>query len=436
MWFSDADATAVGRCLAQVADEDSDLADLFLEWRRESELRSDAGGPGIVERTDQGFGVRLVRDGRTYLSGRDGFDAGALESALRDVARVVPVSAYSVPELKPPQAPDAARVDELRSFPSRVRQAVKKRHVAFGFELRVARHSRCVQLVGRRLVPAAQSEAFFSLACSTPWGRFGTLTAELDEACVGSLAQALVERFRSRSAPPPQTRAVPMVLAPAATAVLLHEAVAHALETDTLVLSGRPEAALGVLLGSSLLDVLDSPGDLPAGLRRESDDEGLPVLRRWLLREGRVSQLLADRFHAGSSPHLLPGAARRASRHLPPVPRSTHLELVPGEASMADLLAGEEGVYFPEVSRGRLNPLTGELVVEFPYGRRFRSGRLGERLGGCALRTKASSVLSAVTAVGGESVFAGAGWCAKAGQRLPVWATCPHLRLEGLELAG
>ena len=30
------------------------------------------------------------------------------------------------------------------------------------------------------------------------------------------------------------------------------------------------------------------------------------------------------------------------------------------------------------------------------------------------------------------SVAAGAGWCAKGGQKLPVWATAPALRLEAV----
>ncbi len=434
MWFSEADASAVGRCLAQVAGETTEIADLFLERRRDLELRSEEAGPGVVERRDEGLAIRLVRRGHTYLAARDGFEASSLKSALREVARVVPASSYLVPELVPGRAPEEPDRTGLRDFPSEVRRAVRKRHAAFAFQLRVARHGRQVQLVGRRLVPEAQTEAFFSLAGTTPWGRFGTLVPELDDRCVEAVAGSLVDRFQARAAAPAKRFSGPIVLAPAAAAVLLHEAVAHALETDTLVLSGRPEAALGVSLGSDLLDVLDSPADMPSVLRRETDDEGLPVLRRWLLQKGRVSQPLADRFHADRSPHLLPGAARRASRHLPPVPRSTHLELVPGAHDAGQLLAGARGIYFSEISRGNLDPLSGDLLVEFPYGRRFRSGQLGDWVGKCTLRGKVSAVLSAVEAVGDETEFAGAGWCAKAGHRLPVWATCPHIRLAGMEI--
>ena len=442
MWFSEADASALGRCLAQVADAGSDVVDLFLECKREWELRSEEPGPGFVERFDDGFAVRLVRAGLTYLAARDGFEKGALEAALRDVARVSPAMPYRAPDLRPPPSAVDPAVDgqavqrQLAEFLVRVRRIVRERHASFEFRMRVARHQRSIQLVGRRLVPGAESETFFSLAVSTPWGRFGSLIPSLDDGAATDLAERLVDRFHVRARRPLSAFAGPLVLAPAATAVLLHEAVAHALETDTLILSGRPEAAIGVSLGSALLDVIDSPGDLPVGLSRVTDDEGLPVLRRWLLQQGRVSQPLADRFCAGLSSRLLPGAARRASRHLPPVPRSTHLGLVAGSSSRADLLAGGAGIYLAEISRGRLDPLSGELEVEFPYGRRFRSGQLGDWVGGCVLRGKAAEILSAVEAVGSETEFAGAGWCAKAGQRLPVWATCSAIRLGGLEVAG
>jgi hypothetical protein len=50
------------------------------------------------------------------------------------------------------------------------------------------------------------------------------------------------------------------------------------------------------------------------------------------------------------------------------------------------------------------------------------------------LRGQVADLLTRVTAVGNEARPAGAGWCAKGGQKLPVWATAPALRLEGVDL--
>ncbi len=197
-----------------------------------------------------------------------------------------------------------------------------------------------MQVVGPRLVAGAESETFYSCTVESSWGRYGVLLPRLDAAAVEETAAAVVALFRARQAAPPAPFQGPAVLGPAAVAVLLHEAVAHALEADTLAQGGNPEAAVGVSMAAACLDVLDDPGAAPEGVRRSTDDEGAPVVRRWLLRGGVVEQPLADALWARTSPVLLPGAGRRGTRHLPPGPRSSHLEILPGEATEADLLAG------------------------------------------------------------------------------------------------
>ncbi|HSG39822.1 MAG TPA: metallopeptidase TldD-related protein, partial [Thermoanaerobaculia bacterium] len=150
---------------------------------------------------------------------------------------------------------------------------------------------------------------------------------------------------------------------------------------------------------------------------------------------GVVEQPLADALWARTSPVLLPGAGRRGTRHLPPGPRSTHLEILPGEATEADLLSGsEEGLYLAEASRGALDPLSGEFALHLPYAKRFRRGGLAETVGPCVLRGRVADLLTRAVEVGSEVRPAGAGWCAKGGQKLPVWATAPAIRLEGVDV--
>ena len=72
-----------------------------------------------------------------------------------------------------------------------------------------------------------------------------------------------------------------------ACAVLLHELVAHALETDTLALGGRAEAALGAKLGGDLLNVIDDPSGAPEGVQRTTDDEGTMVVRKVVVEKWR-----------------------------------------------------------------------------------------------------------------------------------------------------
>jgi predicted Zn-dependent protease len=434
MPWSKLDAAAVARALSQIAEQPDDVVDAFFERREEVELPPEEDGPGPRLWREEGFAVRLLRERRTWLASRDGIGEAAFAEALRQVARALPSVTYPEPALA--VAPmGAAEMHEMRDFPAAVARAVRAHHVGFPVRLTVRRHRRWVLVVGPRLAGEPQSESCYSCAFESEWGSAGALLPRLDAAAAEQVAAAVVALFRARhAAAPPPLRGV-VVLAPAAVAVLLHEAVAHALEADVLARGGRPAAAVGVALAAPCLSVLDDPGAAPPEVRRSSDDEGMPVCRRWLLRRGMVEQPLADIVWSRLAPELVPGAGRRGSRHLPPGPRSSHLELLAGDGEESDLLAqATGGLYLPAVSRGALDPLSGELTLRLPHARRIRQGALAEPVGACALRGQVADLLARATAVGAHAVPAGAGWCAKGGQKLPVWATAPPLRLEGVEV--
>jgi len=437
MPFSKLDTAAVARTLSQIAEQSTDVVDAFFERREEVELAPEGEAGALRVWREEGFAVRLVREGLTWMASRDAIEARPFAEALRQVARAISAASYPEPTLEV-APPEPVVAPELLDFPAALSRAVRAHHVGFPLRVAVRRHRRWIQVVGPRLVPGPESEAFYSCAVESSWGRYGALLPRLSTGAGGAVeevALAVVALFRARQAPSPLPFRGPAVLAPAAVAVLLHEAVAHALEADTLFQGGNPESAVGVAMAAPCLDVLDDPAAAPEAVRRTTDDEGAAVVRRWLLRGGVVEQPLADALWARTSPVLLPGAGRRGTRHLPPGPRSTHLEILPGGASESDLLAGTlEGLYLPEASRGALDPLSGEFALYLPYARRFRRGALAETVGPCVLRGRVADLLTRVVAVGTEAKPAGAGWCAKGGQKLPVWATAPALRLEDVEV--
>lgn len=437
--FAALDRAAVARALSQIADRDGDLADVWFERLEVVELPPEngpSGGGGVRVRREDGMAVRLLRGGDGWGSARDEVTTDAFSDALRQTARVLPTAPYALPDLAAPPWPGPPAAPELLAFPSAVHRAVRSRRAAFPLALTVRRHRRWLQVVGLgKLVPEPQAESFYSLQAELPWGRWGTLLPRLGETAAAEVADALVEAFRARGAPPPEPAAGVVVLGPAAAAVLLHEAVAHALECDLLALGGDAEAAVGVELGAPCLDVLDDPSTAPGPVRRSSDDEGFEVRRRWLLRRGVVAEPLADARWAARSELLTPGAARRAGRHDPPSPRSTHLELAPGGLGDDDLLADAEGgLWLPRAAGGRLDPLSGGFHLDLPHGQRIRGGTAGEPVGPCRLVGRVAEVLGAAVGAGTEARPAGAGWCAKGGRKLPVWATAPALRLEGVEV--
>lgn len=433
--FADLDRAAVARAVSQLAQRPGDFVDAYFERLEEVELPADGEAPGMRVRREEGFAIRLVREGRTWLASRDDLRPRSFAQALRQVARVLPAAAYPEPRLELPPWAETPVETALLDFPTRLQRAIRQRHVAFPLRLTLRRHRRDLQVVGLGPVPDPERESFYSLTADLAWTRWGTLLTDLGPATVERVAEALVTLFRARHAAPPTPFEGTLVLESAAAAVLLHEAVAHALEADVLAQGGDPDAAVGVTMGPKTLSVLDDPAGAPNGVRRGTDDEGVPVTRRWLLRDGVVAQPLADSLWAGSSETLAPGAARRAHRHAVPGPRSTHLELSSGDVPKEELTTDAEGgLYAGEARRGRLDPRSGAFELELPCARRIRGGAPADPVGPCRIEGTVADLLARITAVGSESRPGGAGWCAKGGSKLAVWATAPALRIEGVRI--
>ena len=433
--FAQLDRPALARTLAQLVERPEDIVDAFLERVEVVEVPGDGGPPGQRRWREEGLAVRLCRGEGSWLASRDRIDGAGLAEAVRQVARVHPRAATPQVRLVLEPWPAPERVAELEAFPRLVDRSLRERRVAFPYRLSVRRHRRDVQVLLPHLIPAPERETFYAFEVDLPWGRLGGLLETLGEEAAQGLAGRLAERFRAREAPPPPAAAVPVLLGPGAAAILLHEAVAHALEVDTLARRGAPEAARGARLSAAPLDVLDDPAGAPAPFRRRGDDEGTSARPRWLLRAGVVDHLLADRRWAARWPGLEAGAGRRGSRHQAPGPRSSFLRLLPGESSVEELLAAAEGgLYFPEAERGALHPESGTFTLAFGCGRRIGGGAPREPVGACRLRGSVAELLGAVGGVGSRAVVAGAGWCAKGGQKLPVFASAPELLLSRAEV--
>lgn len=427
------DLSSIARRLSQLVEHDTDLADAFFERLEVVEVPSDAASAGVSVRREEGFAVRLSRPGRSWIASADSLRGEEFHAAMRQVGRSRPAAAYPPAELEVEPWPQLEVDRDLGRFAAALNRALRRRLVAFPLDVAVRRHRRWLQVVGTQLSPEPQSESFYSVEVSTGWGRRGRLETALGEEVIESVADDLLAHFEARRAAPPPAGRSALVLSPRAAAILLHEAVAHALEADTLALGGRIEAALGLRLASSELSVLDDPASAPTPVRRTSDDEGQPVMRRWLLRDGAVEQPLADVTWARRSDRLSAGAGRRGLRSDPPVPRSTHLVVPPGEVDDRELAEGG-GLWVPWIGRGSLDPTTGICRLVVPFGRRLEGDQPGEVVGPFRVEGRVADLLGAVEAVGAEAVASGAGWCAKGGHRVAVWATAPALRLAAAEV--
>ncbi|MEE2775466.1 MAG: metallopeptidase TldD-related protein [Acidobacteriota bacterium] len=429
----DTDLGSICRCLDLVSADPEAIVDCYFERSEESGLVAGAIANVEVHR-EEGFAVRLVAGDGAFIASRDRIDGDTFLEALRRTARRMATGMVPTPRLRPSPWPRAEPDEAMPVFGAAVARELRRRRLAFPHRLVVRHHRRWLQVVGRELVGDVESEAYFSVRTESEAGRWGALLPDLGAEAASRVARALGAGFRARDADSPEPGRCDLVLGAPAAAVLLHEA-AHALEIDTLAVTGNPDSAVGFRFGSECLDLLDDPAAAPETVKRRTDDEGVPVLRRWLLRGGLICQPLADRRWAAESPSVSPGAARRQSRHWAPGPRSHHLELVAGTVSGRELVAGvRHGLFAAEATRGWLDPSTGAFELSFAHGRKILGGELTERVGPFALRGKVGLVLGSVAAVADRTVVSGAGWCAKGGQKLPVWGTSAAMLLEGVDI--
>lgn len=218
----------MARALAAVAAEAGDLAEVYFERRVDAEWPPSEAACGLRLRREEGLAVRLVRGDRGWLAGGAAIGGAELTSALRQVARAP--SRRRCPSRSSPSGRHRRSPWRPCGFEGELERAIRRHHVAFPFRLTTRWHRRDLQVVGPRWVPESEREVFYSLDVELPWGRFSALATALQAGEAERVARALVARFRARDAAPPPDGRYPLLLAPGATAVMLHEAVGHALK--------------------------------------------------------------------------------------------------------------------------------------------------------------------------------------------------------------
>ncbi len=268
MPFLEADIGALARCLAQVSDDPAALVEGFFERTEQTALAPRGETAAHRVWREEGFSIRLASRDETWMVSRDGIDGTEFLEALRKTARRMAQGLRPPPRLRAAPAPELPTLDAARAFRAEVEGQLRRRHLAFPLRLEVRRHRRWIQIVGRELVAEPESEDFWSLRAALDGVSWGSLLPALDADAAAGVAASLAALFRSRDAPAPEARRGELLLGASAAAVLLHEAVAHALEVDTLALTGDPAAAVGHRVGSEALDLLDDPSGGPTGLRR------------------------------------------------------------------------------------------------------------------------------------------------------------------------
>ncbi len=230
-----------------------------------------------------------------------------------------------------------------------------------------------------------------------------------------------------------------VVVGPASSGVLLHEAVGHGLEADfirkkTSLFSGR----LGERVASELCTVVDD-GTLP-GMRGSLnvDDEGQPTGRTVLVERGVLTGYMSDKLNSGLMGIEATGNGRRQSFRHPPLPRMTNTFLAGGNDDPAEILSQvKSGLYCRAFGGGQVDIANGNFVFEVREGYLIEDGKITAPVKGATLVGNGPEVLGKIVRVGHDEALApGVYTCGKEGQSVPVGVGLPTVRIDGITVGG
>mgnify|MGYP005834245883 CR=1 FL=1 len=237
-----------------------------------------------------------------------------------------------------------------------------------------------------------------------------------------------------------------VVLGPEVTGIVAHESAGHPGEADRML--GREAAQagetylspldIGKVVGSPQVNVVDDP-TLPRSFGfYHFDEEGVRARRRYLIREGRIDELLHNRETGSQFGVSSNGASRAVAYNREPIVRMANTFVEPRDHSVEEMIEGvRHGVYLKNFMEWNIDDRRYNQRYVGLEAYRIEDGRIGQRLKNPVLEITTPALWSAVDAVGKDLQFSSA-HCGKGDpmQAIPVWTGGPHLRLRNVRVGG
>jgi TldD protein len=225
---------------------------------------------------------------------------------------------------------------------------------------------------------------------------------------------------------------------PALAGVFVHEAFGHLSEADFQF--ENPDMhkmmSLGRRFGRDFLSIADSGlEDTTAPGTHRYDDEGVPMRRTQLVKDGRLVGRLHSRETAAKLKEDPTGSARAQDFRHAPLVRMRNTFIEPGKAKLEDMLSDvKTGIYACKSSGGQT--CLGDFSFSSAYAYMIRDGKVQEMVRDVILAGNIFETLANVTAVGDDFKWENAGRCGKSGQSMPVGMGSPHIRIENVVVGG
>ncbi len=228
-----------------------------------------------------------------------------------------------------------------------------------------------------------------------------------------------------------------VIMDPVFNGVMVHEAFGHACEADnwpahTTVLEDK----VGESLGPDHLDLSDDP-TMPGERGSFAYDwEGTKTKKRYLVKNGVLTELmhsLETATRLGMEPN---GSARAQSFMHPPIPRMSNTFMEPGDWEVDEMIQDmSDGILLCGFNYGYTEPSKGQFMFQANYGYMIENGEKTTMVRDVSLAGQILDVLPKIDAIGNDFKM-DSGTCGKAGQGIPTMTGGTHARILSMPVGG
>ena len=266
--------------------------------------------------------------------------------------------------------------------------------------------------------------------------RSGFEEMETEEAQnIGTKAAKLaIELLSSKSA---EGGVYDVVLDPALNGVVTHEAFGHATEADNWPAHSTVlEDKINEEVGPEYLSISDDPTLVGMRGSTEYDWEGTKTKKRFLVKDGILTELLHS-LETSSRLELEPNGAARAQSFMHiPLPRMSNTFMEPRDWDVDELIEDtKHGMLLCSFNYGYTQSAKGQFMFQASHGYMIENGEKGTMVRDVSLAGSILEVLAKVDAIGKDFELE-AGTCGKDGQNVPTMTGGPHARIRQVPVGG
>ncbi|MFC2130301.1 metallopeptidase TldD-related protein [Bacteroidota bacterium] len=234
----------------------------------------------------------------------------------------------------------------------------------------------------------------------------------------------------------PPTGEQPVVLKYGQSGVMIHEAVGHPFEADSIwKKQSIMTEKMDEIVSKPFVNIYDDATIPNLRGSLSIDDEGTATENVMLVEKGKVVGFLNDKLSAKIMNEKPNGHGRRESYKHMPIPRMNNTMLGQGDTDPEEIIASvKKGFYAVSYQGGQVSN-TGKFTFSCNLAYMIENGKLTRPVKNATLIGTNIQILKEISMIGNDSgLFLGS--CGKEGQSVPVTCGTPTMKIDKMTVGG